>query len=382
MLAPLYSPPLNSHLLSSTPFTPFLHIVWGFVSIPPQESVSLHSLFETCPIPSFSRSFPRAIIISRSRPIATVLITTRRYRRSMQSVTFSASPSSPQSSGAILADVQQRSPRATWTHVQGQCDMGPRGLSSPYHSVAMTVLASHTESRVENSALIQSSSPRIDRLHTLHPAHSEGQIPSPLSAISSDQYNYQFHHSQDGRLPLNGFPQAPISEISSGYSGAPQLSHESSGLSSTPSSYHDHLNPPTLRPRTSNQVFHSTSDLAAHHGIPQSLPPPPRTTPRRSSESEQIPDLSLSTLCSNYLTMLASNKISEQTPIPEDNSNAALPMSPDDQAAAQAIASALSGTADSCYYSTLSLNERFQPSRTYLTRAISSLHRYRHGTIC
>lgn len=50
--------------------------------------------------------------------------------------------------------------------------------------------------------------------------------------------------------------------------------------------------------------------------------------------------------------MLASNKTSEQTPIPEDNSTAALPMSPDDEAAAQAIASALSGIADCCYKST------------------------------
>jgi hypothetical protein len=45
--------------------------------------------------------------------------------------------------------------------------------------------------------------------------------------------------------------------------------------------------------------------------------------------------------------MLASNKSSEPSSVPEDNSTMALPMSANDEAAAQAIASALSGTSDS-----------------------------------
>jgi hypothetical protein len=45
--------------------------------------------------------------------------------------------------------------------------------------------------------------------------------------------------------------------------------------------------------------------------------------------------------------MLASNKSSEPSSVPEDNSTVALPMSANDEAAAQAIASALSGTSDS-----------------------------------
>ncbi|KAI0297652.1 hypothetical protein BC826DRAFT_148704 [Russula brevipes] len=141
----------------------------------------------------------------------------------MQSVTFSASPSSPSSSGAILPDLQQRFPRATGTHVQRQCDMGPGG-PVPYRTVTMTVVASpRPESRDENSALIQSSSPRTHRLPTLQPAQPEGPVSAPLSAISPDQYNYQVNNIQDVRhFPLNGFQQAPISEISSGYPGAPQ----------------------------------------------------------------------------------------------------------------------------------------------------------------
>src|SRR5260221_301890 len=126
----------------------------------------------------------------------------------MQSVTLSATPPSPQSSGAMLSHEQQRSPRATWAHVQRQCDMGP-GDSAPYHTVTMAVVANHPESRVESSALIQSSSPRTHRLPTLQPTQPEGPVLSPLPAISPDQYNYKLDTVQHGRhLPLNGFHQA------------------------------------------------------------------------------------------------------------------------------------------------------------------------------
>jgi hypothetical protein len=265
----------------------------------------------------------------------------------MQSVFSSASPSSPQSSGAMFSDVQQRSPRATLTHVQRQCDMGLRG-PSPCHSVPVTVIATHPESRVESSALIPSSSPRIHKLHTLQPAQPEGPLSSPLSTIPPNQFNYQFNSEHVRAIPLNGFQQAPASEQSSVYPTGPQLSHESPALSPHSSPFHDALNLIAQRPRAYHQVFHTASDLAAHHGIPQSLPPPPRTTPRRSSEPEPepIPDFSLSSLCSNYLTMLASSKHAEQISNTEGNTTAGLPMSVDNEAAAQAIASALSGSPD------------------------------------
>jgi hypothetical protein len=83
--------------------------------------------------------------------------------------------------------------------------------------------------------------------------------------------------------------------------------------------YNNHVSITThrTRPRTSSQVFHSTSDLAAHHGIPQFLPPAPRTTPRIPSAHEDPisphslpePESDFSDLCSNYLTMLS------QTPL-------------------------------------------------------------------
>jgi hypothetical protein len=297
----------------------------------------------------------------------------------MQSMTCSASPSSQQSSGAIRSDLQQRSPRATWTHVQRQCDMDPRGPSL-HPSVASTVVPNHhRDSIVENSALIQSSSPRTYRLQLSQPTQPEGPISSPVSAISPDRFNAQLDNSQHVRdLPLNGF-QAPISEPSSGHSGAPQSSIESSTLSTQSSPYHGSLNPPTHRPGTYSQVFHSASDLAAHHGIPESFPPPPRTTPHRSSESNPIPDFNLSSLCSNYLTMLSSNKTPEQThTISEGDTSAAVPMSVDDAAAAQAIASALSGSDDRSSSATCSLTmssptaspDFFNPS-SFLTSPVS-----------
>src|SRR5216684_2282762 len=281
----------------------------------------------------------------------------------MQSVTSSALPSSPQASGAISLDVQQRSPRATWAHVQRQCDMG----LPTHHSVTMNVVANRPESRVESSALIQSSSPRLHRLQPLQPAQPEGTVSSPLSAISPDQFNYQVNNNRHvPHHPLNGFQPVAISETSSGYPGAPQSSHDPSALSANSSPYHDDLNSQTNCPRTYNQVFHSSSDLAAHHGIPQSLPPPPRTTPRRSSEPEQIPDFSLSTLCSNYLNMLASNKSSEPSSVPEENPTVALPMSTNNEAAVQAIASALSGTSDSRPSSITLIEQKFSASPEFL----------------
>jgi hypothetical protein len=75
--------------------------------------------------------------LSARRAIPAASLITQSLSAIMQSVTSSALPSSPQPHGAMLSDVQQRSLRATWAHVQRQCDMGP----PTHHSVAMTVIA-------------------------------------------------------------------------------------------------------------------------------------------------------------------------------------------------------------------------------------------------
>ncbi|KAH9841677.1 uncharacterized protein C8Q71DRAFT_700622 [Rhodofomes roseus] len=108
----------------------------------------------------------------------------------------------------------------------------------------------------------------------------------------------------------------------------------------SPSQYGS-ISTPSDRPRTTHPVFTSTSDLVAHHGLPQSLPPVPRTTrystPVSDSRSESIsasnanPDPDFSSLCSNYLAML--------TKKPEDRQQSAADALPDvdNGAAVQAL---------------------------------------------
>jgi hypothetical protein len=69
------------------------------------------------------------------------------------------------------------------------------------------------------------------------------------------------------------------------------------------------LKHPIRRPRTSTQVFQSSTDLAAHYGIPQRLPPVPSTSSRQHpvSPSEQTDLADFLTLSQNYINML-SNK--------------------------------------------------------------------------
>lgn len=82
----------------------------------------------------------------------------------------------------------------------------------------------------------------------------------------------------------------------------------------------------SARPRTSNQVFASTSDLAAHYGIPTTLPPLPIPARRpepvttQPSPSTASPDY-LSSLKSNYLSMLSQKPESSSTPSSLDMSN-------------------------------------------------------------
>ncbi|KAI1790204.1 hypothetical protein LXA43DRAFT_973853 [Ganoderma leucocontextum] len=80
----------------------------------------------------------------------------------------------------------------------------------------------------------------------------------------------------------------------------------------------------SYRPRTSHPVFTSTSALAAHHGIPQSLPPVPRTSKfaapaplaAHPPEAPALQTPEFQSLCSHYLTMLSQNP--KETPsVPE-----------------------------------------------------------------
>lgn len=77
---------------------------------------------------------------------------------------------------------------------------------------------------------------------------------------------------------------------------------------------HNAISHPIRRPRTHNQVFQSSKDLAAHYGIPEILPPAPRTTTATIQQSAKSSiHLDFQTLSSNYLSMLSRN--------PADNTN-------------------------------------------------------------
>jgi hypothetical protein len=81
-----------------------------------------------------------------------------------------------------------------------------------------------------------------------------------------------------------------------------------------PSSNHGLTNHLTC-PRTSNQVFSSTSDLAAHHGIPTTFPPLPQYPKTQSHPTQSVTQPEVShylALKDSYLNMLSQK--SESTP--------------------------------------------------------------------
>jgi hypothetical protein len=133
-------------------------------------------------------------------------------------------------------------------------------------------------------------------------------------AIPAFQNTNDTYSSQDVHLPVNSSASSTSSTATRSF-GQPSTPLETS-VSSFSQPNHV-LNHPIRRPsRTSNQVFQSSTDLAAHYGIPQRLPPAPRTTtrylqPPAPQQSSPLPDFQ--TLSANYLNML-SNKTTD-TPV-------------------------------------------------------------------
>lgn len=135
-------------------------------------------------------------------------------------------------------------------------------------------------------------------------------------AIPAFQNTNDKYSSQDVHLPVNSSASSTSSTATRSF-GQPSTPLETSVSSfSQPLSNHV-LTHPIRRPsRTSNQVFQSSTDLAAHYGIPQRLPPAPRTTTRYLQPPAPQPSSPLSdfqTLSANYLNML-SNKTTD-TPV-------------------------------------------------------------------
>ncbi|KAJ7728932.1 hypothetical protein DFH07DRAFT_850628 [Mycena maculata] len=132
-------------------------------------------------------------------------------------------------------------------------------------------------------------------------------IPSstpPHVAISVSSYNNYTTQRQDVRSVLNpsaSFTPPSPAPRSHGFPPTPL----ESPLSSFPASHHAPINTNSTRPRTS-QVFASTHDLAAHYGIPQNLPPPPRPLPRQQpAQKQSSPLFDFDSIRNNYLKMLS-----------------------------------------------------------------------------
>ncbi|ETW81390.1 basic-leucine zipper transcription factor [Heterobasidion irregulare TC 32-1] len=192
-----------------------------------------------------------------------------------------------------------------------------------------------------------SANAQADSLHTLRPQTVDEVTPQPLAIPASPLNNFIYPNQDVRPLPVNRFPDSYSSSRSHAH---PLL--ESQQLSTLLPSHHGDVNHPSHRPRTYNQVFHTTSDLAAHHGIPQQLPPPPRTTPRRLPVSENSIDSprAFDFLCSNYLTMLAPQSADLSVPSLDSRGPAAgtrsdMPVH-DDDAAAQAVLSVIQASPD------------------------------------
>ena len=135
------------------------------------------------------------------------------------------------------------------------------------------------------------------------------------SAISFSQTKSTYTHSgQDVPELVNSLISSPVPR-SFGHLPNPSETPVSSSQLLT-----NHvLSHPIRRPRAHNQVFQSSKDLAAHYGIPQILPPAPRTTTILQS-STRSPIIDFSTLRSSYLSMLSQN--------PSDNTNMTDPVAP------------------------------------------------------
>ncbi|KAI0826954.1 hypothetical protein BC628DRAFT_1372767 [Trametes gibbosa] len=178
-----------------------------------------------------------------------------------------------------------------------------------------------------NSPLIHPPSPsRLSQLAGL-PADAHQLPPHHSSALYPSRYQQHQQRSQDVLpFPINASSSndQPDLNITSHGSTRP-INLESFQLPSSHPTQNVALNAPSSRPRTSYPVFTSTSALAAHHGIPQSLPPVPRTTrfvPASPAVSRPAPappvassstDFDFSSLCSNYLTMLSQQSEETQT---------------------------------------------------------------------
>lgn len=153
---------------------------------------------------------------------------------------------------------------------------------------------------------------RLSRLPTKQPS----LLNTTRAAISASHTNYQSPTGHDVHDFVNTSSSLPSSTVPRTF-GLPSSLPETSV--SSPQLLTNHvLNHPIRRPRTHTKVFQSSRDLAAHYGIPEILPPAPRTS--NIHQPAKSPLLDFQTMSSNYLSMLSRN--------PSDNNDMTDPVAP------------------------------------------------------
>ena len=210
-----------------------------------------------------------------------------------------------------------------------------------YYQGELPSADTHSELHANGALTTSSSAFRHYRPHTLLPTTAR---PNPnTAALFSQQFIHPTHHPNQDVLPLlnaSSFTNE-LSETAGqhGSSSSEQLPPPRAPLVSQ----HGSINSSSWT--SSYPVFTTTSALAAHHGIPQSLPPVPRTTRYLSEKPKAVPtssttnsDLDFSNLVSDYLRML-SEKPEQQQPASSGST-----MTDDNAAALQAVLDVIQGS--------------------------------------
>lgn len=207
----------------------------------------------------------------------------------------------------------------------------------------------------QQDVLIQpwASPNRLSRQPALPSAHQLASTATNPVVIQPIQNNFTNINGQDVQPQLSKVSHSPTVTSTHFYRNVlPRQSSELPG--SSHSTQNASINAQFQRLRTNLPVFGTTSELAAHYGIPRKLPPTPRLNssnnkppvPRFDETSTSIDpstssneSVSFETLVSSYIDML-SRKPDENTSAPSGSSNVPLQtMEPNVEEAAQSIAS-------------------------------------------